>query len=203
MKRWKAIAGFCITLAAIAFVCIGHTTPRNLKAKAQELENYCRKHGYNTEVGILVDYGRHSGKVRFFVYDFRKKKVLLRSIAAQGWGKKGGFSNEKGSHCSSLGHYKIGRKRGMYSSKRRETYELDGLDASNSNARSRAILLHQVYLPPFTLYPLPIINGLRIGGKRILPAFSDGCITLPCSKFDSASEILGKRTKPVIMWVYN
>ena len=90
----------------------------------------------------------------------------------------------------------------MYSSDRM-AYELDGLDETNSNARVRAIILHQVALPAHVICPLPIPNGLRLFGKRIFSAVSAGCITIPFSKFDECSEVIETTDKPVIMWVYN
>ncbi|MBQ9137579.1 MAG: murein L,D-transpeptidase catalytic domain family protein [Alistipes sp.] len=196
-----------ITFVVVTAYVIGHIPPRNLEQKAAELEQYCRSNGYNTDVGILVDYSLYSGRARFFVWDFRAKRVVTSSICAQGYGGArmfGGtsFSNVPESKCTSLGHYKIGLKRKMYIMPIAKAYELDGLDSSNSNARSRYILLHQTPLP-VSIFPFPIPNGLSICGKRLLPAFSAGCITVPFSKFNSCSRAIDNPTKPVIMWVYN
>lgn len=206
LKKVLRITAIIIVLG-LTMYSIGHIPPRNLEAKAAELEQYCKRNGYNTDVGILVDYSLYSGRERFFVWDFHKKKIITSSICAQGCGGAktfGGnsFSNTPGSNCSSLGHYKIGRKRKMYVMPIAMAYELDGLDKTNSNARSRAILLHQTFLPTF-IFPLPIPNGLRISGKQIVPAFSEGCVTIPFSKFNSCSKAIENIKKPIIMWVYN
>ena len=114
-----------VLLCAIAiFSIIGNRLPDNIETKAKELKEYCVKNNYNTNVGVMVDYSVHSGCARFVVWDFKNNKVLLKSICAQGCGKgenqgKNVFSNEIGSLCSSLGHYKIGKKRKMNSIKGR------------------------------------------------------------------------------------
>ena len=205
MKRVLRFTAIIIVLG-LTMYSIGHIPPRNLEAKAAELEQYCKRNGYNTDVGILVDYSLYSGRERFFVWDFQAKKIITSSICAQGCGGAktfGGnsFSNTPGSNCSSLGHYKIGRKRKMYGMPIAMAYELDGLDKTNSNARSRAILLHQTFLPTF-IFPLPIPNGLRISGKQIVPAFSEGCVTIPFSKFNSCSKAIENIKKPIIRYLY-
>ncbi len=150
--------------------------------------------------------GVHSGKVRFFVWDFNKEKVVLSSICAQGCGKgntygKNKFSNEVGSKCSSLGHYKIGESRMMMKGTR-PAYTLYGLDKTNSNAFKRAILLHPVHLPNFAIYPFRISSKkYRILGWTIRP-YSEGCITIPFAKYKKVSKIIKKTDKPIIIWVY-
>lgn len=125
-KRFLLLVSLTVVLlCAIAiFSIIGNRLPDNIETKAKELKEYCVKNNYNTNVGVLVDYSVHSGCARFVVWDFKNNKVLLKSICAQGCGKgenqgKNVFSNEIGSLCSSLGHYKIGKKRKMNSIKGR------------------------------------------------------------------------------------
>ena len=147
------------------------------------LKSYCRANGYNTDVGILVDYGRHSFQHRFYVVDLNTGDIVLQSLCGHGRGGKsnilrGEFSNISGSHCSSLGHYKIGRERKMYNYPV-NAFELDGLDQTNSNARARAILIH------------PSV------GPRSL-----GCITLPFLKYKRVAKTLHSQSQNVIMWAY-
>jgi hypothetical protein len=55
--------------------------------------------------------------------------------------KKAKFDNRDDSHCSSLGKFKVG-KRDYSSWGIKVKYWLDGLEDTNSNARSRVVVLH-------------------------------------------------------------
>lgn len=83
---------------------------------------------------IYVDYGKPEFSRRLTFND-------THYHCASGSGK--GFSNKPGSHCSSLGHFNvIGRKR---MSNGYPALVLEGTDSTNSNARSRGILIHPSY----------------------------------------------------------
>lgn len=208
LKRIIIAATVVICCCIALCIIIGRSLPSNIESKAQELQSYCKKHGYNTEIGVLVDYGRYSGRVRFFVWDFKQEKVILRSTCAQGCGKganagKKVFSNEIGSLCTSLGHYKIGKQRKMNSMKGRPAFTLTGLDKTNSNAIVRGILLHPVHLPSYLIYPLSIPEKVwRVLGKALFRPYSEGCITIPFKQYHKTADILLNEKKPVIMWVY-
>lgn len=206
MRKFFLILLCCLGCIALLFSVIGNDKPNNLESKANELKKYCSKNGYSTDVAILVDYGVHSGKVRLFVWDFNKQKVVLSSICAQGCGKgkmsgKKVFSNKVGSLCSSLGHYKIGGKRTMLRGTR-SAYTLYGLDETNSNALKRGILLHPVHLPSFSIFPFEIPAKKYKIFRWTIPPFSEGCITIPFTKFYRLQSILDKVDGNVIMWVY-
>ena len=199
-KRLFAYIALAIAIALIAINLIfGYEYPKDIQQRANELYAYCKKNGYNSHIGILVDYSVHSGKCRYFVWDFAKRKAVVSSVCPQGKGRgktygKDVFSNKPGSNCSSLGHYSIGKERKMYTMNF-DCLELDGLDASNSNARARTILLHPTYLLPISVYPLPICSAIP---------YSSGCVTIPLSKYkETAKSLRGAGDKPVIMWVYN
>ena len=169
-------------LVAIAFV-LCNLRPADLQDKADDLKSYCRAHGYNTDYAILVDFGRYSLQKRLYVYDFNKDKVVMKSLAGHGSGGnstmlRADFSNAHGSHCSSLGHYKIGRHRHMYNRPAVPAFELVGLDKTNSNALNRGILIHPAAGP-----------------------LSWGCVTLPVVRYHQLSELL-KTQGNTIMWVY-
>lgn len=79
---------------------------QRLREKAQAGKAYCDKNGYNTNYCFLVDFSIHSGKRRFFVWDFKGDSVKYASLCAHGYGKnstvsKPVFSNVEGSYCSS------------------------------------------------------------------------------------------------------
>ena len=211
MKRFLLLISLTVVLlCAIAlFRIIGNSLPNDMETKAQELKEYCVKNNYNTNIGILVDYSVHSGRTRFAVWDFNKNNALLKSICAQGCGKgenqgKNIFSNEIGSLCSSLGHYKIGKERTMNSIKGRPALNLSGLDPTNSNAAVRGILIHPVRLPSSCIYPFAIPSEVyRVFGRAIIRPYSEGCVTIPFDKYKESVEILNEnKGKPVIMWIY-
>ena len=206
-KAIVAIISVLIVLVAAINLIVRNTFPANIDKKIAELKSYCESNGYSTNVGILVDYGIHSGRARFYVCNLQSRSILINSICAQGCGKgqllgKNEFSNTPGSCCTSLGHYEIGRKRKMYSMNRM-AYELDVLDDTNSNARQRNILLHPVRMPDISIYPFRLPSKpLRILGRAILRPFSEGCITIPFDKFNDCSKHIDKEDKPIVMWVY-
>ena len=187
MKKFlKIIAAVLTTLAGstLLAVMLCNLKPVDLQDKADALKAYCQEHGYNTDYGVLVDFGRFSLQKRLYVYDFNKNKVVMRSLSGHGSGGNStilrpDFSNAHGSHCSSLGHYKIGRHRHMYNRPSVPAVELTGLDKTNSNAMARGILLHPSAGP-----------------------LSWGCVTLPLCKYLQLSNMLGSLPQNVIMWVY-
>lgn len=58
-----------------------------LKLKADSAKVYCVDKGFNTNYCFLVDFCIHSGKKRFFVWDFRGDSVVYASLCAHGYGK--------------------------------------------------------------------------------------------------------------------
>lgn len=110
---------------------------------------YAKKHQLNKEIQIVVDFGLHSGLERFYI--IQNGKIIKTGCVSHGcgnspWGKTKSatnaiVSNTNDSHCSSEGHYKIG-KRGVSEWGIKVNYILHGLDATNSNAQKRAIVLH-------------------------------------------------------------
>ena len=182
LKIIAATAVSIISLIAIAFV-VCNLRPADIRDKANTLKAYCQEHGYNADYAILVDYGRFSIQKRLFVYDFNRNKIVMNSLTGHGSGGSStlfrpDFSNAHGSHCSSLGHYKIVRERHMYNRPTVPAFELAGLDKTNSNALARGILIH------------PSVGPL-----------SWGCVTLPVARYHQLSEFL-KTQQNMIMWVY-
>ena len=207
MKRILLTAISIAALLLLLFLITGHSTPKDLDERAAEAFEYCKENGYSTDYCLLVDYGRHSGRVRFFLWDFEKDKPMLRCLCAHGYGKestarKPVFSNEPGSFCSSLGHYRVGREKTMSKPKGRKALVLYGKDKSNSNALQRGILIHPVSLPNFSIYPLMIpVKVHKVLGHKIRPK-SEGCITIPFRKYAEVVETAKSSDKPLMMWVY-
>ena len=207
MKRVLLTAISLATMLLLLFLITGQLTPKDLDERAEEALEYCNKNGYSTEYCLLVDYGRHSGRVRFFLWDFEKEEPVLKSLCAHGYGKgstarKPVFSNEPGSFCSSLGHYKVGREKAMSKPKGRKALVLYGKDKTNNNALQRGILIHPVSLPNFSIWPLMIpVKVHNVLGHKIRPK-SEGCISIPFRKYEKVSEIVKSSSKPLMLWVY-
>ena len=207
MKRTLLTAISIATQLLLLFLIIGHSAPKDLDERADEALKYCKENGYSTEYCMFVDYGRHSGRVRFFLWDFNKDKPVLKSLCAHGYGKgstarKPVFSNESGSFCSSLGHYRVGKEKTMSKPKGRKALLLYGKDNTNSNALKRGILIHPVSLPNFATYPFLIpVKVHKVLGHKIRPK-SEGCITIPFRKYKKVSNIVKSSSRPVFLWVY-
>ena len=183
LKIIATAAVFIVALITIAFV-LCNLRPLDFKDKADTLKSYCQEHGYNTGYGVLVDLGRFSLQKRLYVYDFNKNKVVMKSLSGHGSGGdstilRADFSNAHDSHCSSLGHYRIGKHRHMYNRPAVPAIEVHGLDKTNSNALTRGILIH------------PAVGPL-----------SWGCVTLPFTRYAQLSNILEGLPQNVVVWAY-
>ncbi len=207
MKRILLTAISIGAMLLLLFLITGNSVPRDLDERAEEALEYCRENGYSTDYCLFVDYGRHSGRVRFFIWDFSKGKPVMKCLCAHGYGKgstarKPVFSNKIGSFCSSLGHYKVGREKIMSKPKGRKALVLHGNDKTNSNALQRGILIHPVRLPNFPIYPLMIpVKVHKVLGHKIRP-YSEGCVTIPFRKYEMVAQIAKSSSKPLMMWVY-
>ncbi len=97
----------------------------------------------NKELLTVIDFSKSSNENRLFVIDIKTKKIVYKSLVAHG--RNSGyefatrFSNKISSYQSSLGFYKTAE---TYSGKHGFSLRLDGLEYSNSNARTRAIVIH-------------------------------------------------------------
>ena len=193
MKRILLTAISIGATLLLLFLIIGSSSSKDLDERADEALEYCEENGYSTEYCLLVDYG--------------KDKPILKSLCAHGYGKgstarRPVFSNEVGSFCSSLGHYRVGNEKTMSKPKGRKALLLYGRDKTNSNALWRGILIHPVSLPNFSIYPLLIpVKVHKVLGHKIRPK-SEGCITIPFRKYSKVVETVKSSSKPLMLWVY-
>ena len=144
----------------------------------------------------IVNFGKHSGEERFFIYNVRNNKYEYSGLVQHGNGKgntasKPKFSNVIGSNCSSLGLYKITSKDNMHSWPGAPCFRMVGLDSTNSNAIARGILIH----PSLTRTLMPFeIWGLDLP----LTGESRGCFAVSCNTMYEIS----KRFKKNNMYLY-
>ena len=167
-----------------------------LKAKADTAKAFCKQKGLNTQYCFLVDFSIHSGKNRFFVWDFSIDTIKYESLCCHGYGKKSTqtkpvFSNVEGSYCSSLGKYKIGVR--SYSNWGINVhYKMHGYDKTNSNAFKRWVVLHShTPVPDHEIYP----NHLPLGWSQGCPVINDDIMR----KVDT---MLKGAKKPILLWIY-
>jgi hypothetical protein len=170
-----------------------------IKKKAREAEQFCRSKKMNPDFCILIDMKLHSGVKRFFVWDFKKDTITHSFLVGHGccnnpWNadfskETPGFSNIDGSHCSSLGKYKIG-ERGYSDWGINVKYVLHGMEPSNSNAFKRFIVFHSWEVVSDTeVYP----DGTPEGW---------GCPTISNTSLKKIDPIIKAASKPVLMWIY-
>lgn len=156
--------------------------------------------GYNPKFCLLLDMSIHSGKNRFFVYNFEKDTLIHQGLVAHGccdkpWGTDSTklsprFSNVENSHCSSLGKYKIG-KRGYSDWGIHVNYKLHGLDSTNSNAYQRFIVLHSWNaVSKQENYPRGTPEGW-------------GCPAIENSLMKEVDSLLKTSEAPTLLWIYN
>ncbi|MFR0676885.1 murein L,D-transpeptidase catalytic domain-containing protein [Dysgonomonas mossii] len=168
-----------------------------LKAKADEAKVYSKQQGLSSKHCILIDFSIHSGKNRFFVWDFAKDSIKYESLCCHGYGQKSTqskpvFSNVEGSYCSSLGKYKTGAR--SYSTWGINVhYKLHGLEKTNSNAFKRIIVLHS-HNPVANKEVYP--NHLPLG-------WSQGCPVINNEVMRKCDALLKESKKPLLLWIYN
>ncbi|MNK63629.1 hypothetical protein D3C87_828490 [compost metagenome] len=142
---------------------------------------YNLKHsGLTSNKGILsiADFDQLSTKKRLYIIDLNKKELLLNTWVAHGQNSGGDeatkFSNTNNSLSSSLGFYVTGE---VYRGIHGKSLKLDGMDEGfNSNARSRAIVVHGApYVSDGTIKALGRL-GRSQGCPAVAPELADKVI---------------------------
>ncbi|MGH6950003.1 MAG: murein L,D-transpeptidase catalytic domain family protein [Vitreimonas sp.] len=149
----------------------------------QALASYERhQDGRLTGAMMIVDYSKRSSEQRLYLLDLRSGTVRSLLVAhGQGSdrnhdGLADFFSNEDGSHASSLGAYRAAER---YQGGHGLSLRLDGLDATNRSARARAIVLHsQWYVSP------------QIVAQRGVLGRSWGCFVVERGVIEDAVDLL-------------
>lgn len=165
-----------------------------LSNKLWEADDYCWDNDLNTEIGIFIDLGMNSGYFRCWVIGYSDGVIRSRGLVAHGSGKANWlptgtrkYSNEKGSLLSSLGKYKTGTS---YKGEYGLAYKLYGMEASNSNAYSRAIVLH-------AHNDIPDVQST----KALFQSW--GCPTVSRSFLKQLQSLIDNSEKPLLVWIFD
>ena len=172
---------------------------KRTKTKATEALAFCESNKLNLDFCILVDMQLHSGKNRFFVYDFKLDSITYKGLCSHGccdnaWGQDYSktnprFNNIPDSHCSSLGKYKLG-KRGYSNWGIHVNYKMHGLDSTNSKAYERFIVLHSWKdVADSETFPVGTPEGW-------------GCPAISNKLLKTIDPLLQKSKKDVLFWIY-
>lgn len=174
-------------------------SPVDLVVRADEAYEYAKANDFDLEHAVLIDFGRHSGKNRFFVWNFKENRVEIESLVAHGYGNTGYessnqeivFSNVPNSYTSSLGKYRLGA-RSWSNWGINIHYKMHGLEPTNDKAYERYIVLHSFkHVPSEEVYPAYLPMG-----------FSQGCPVIDDETMRKVDALLQTKTKPVLMWIY-
>lgn len=171
-----------------------------IRTRAGEAAYFIRQHDFEDGFCILADMHLHSGIRRMFVWDLKSDTIIRAFNVSHGCGSKVWswdltknqpvFSNKDGSHCSSLGKYRIG-ERGYSQWGIHVKYALHGLDKSNDHAFSRAIVLHSWdEITDDEVYP----DGTPEGW---------GCPAVSNASMRFLDSCLKKVDKPVLLWQFD
>jgi len=172
--------------------------PKNYTSQHTEALAFCKKKGYCQDYYFLVDLSVHSGKKRFYVYDFKQQKVIDSNLVTHGSCdafqdndtkyEKVKFSNKDKSHCSSIGKYKVG-KRDYSTWGINVKYWLEGLEDTNNNASQRVVVLH---------------SWDAVANTEIYPRYTPlswGCPAVSNLFMTKLDNKLRKTDKPVLLWI--
>ncbi len=146
---------------------------------AYQAHNEALKSGTtNSPIMTVVDYSKPAQQPRMWVVDTNKNQVLLNTYVAQG--STPGFSNQPGSHQSSLGTFKTSE---VYNGSHGESMRVQGLEPGvNDNALQRAIVVH---------------GGNYVGPDK--SGTSWGCFTVPN---EVAPKLIGLTQNGTIIHAY-
>lgn len=181
-------AAAALALPARAFAQVNPTATRDAALLGIAREQVARAGArlWKRDKVAIADFGLHSAQRRFHFVDLDNNRVESFHVSHgdgsdpdhDGWLKW--YSNLEGSHCTSRGAYMT---RSWYVGKYGTSIRLDGLDVTNSNALSRAIVMHQANYAR----PEQIDRYGRLGR-------SNGCFAMGPEQFDRALiELAGGR----------
>lgn len=168
---------------------------RHLRAKrstkGSAAQKFAEKMGFNSQFCFLIDMSIPSSQKRFFIYDMQGDSLLKSGLVTHGrcnekWLEGRRYSNVVGSGCTSLGKYRIGIP---YKGRFGQAYKLHGLEASNSAAFERFVVLHGQDCVP------SVATGDEI-------CQSDGCPTVAPEFLKVLGPSIRKSRQPVLLWIF-
>jgi hypothetical protein len=176
-----------------------NSTPSTLNSKdliapkrIQTVLEYVGQHGLDREYAFFINMKKESGSRRFYSVKLTTGELLNAGLVAHGRCNKAfltgrQYGNEVGCGCTSLGRYKVGN---AYQGRFGLAYKLHGLDATNSNAFKRYVVLHAHACVPYNeVAPAPICQ-------------SDGCPTVSPEFLQELKLVIVKAKKPMLLWIY-
>lgn len=183
-RRFLQVSVASAGLAALAGPVLAATEPRqSIVAAAQAgLERCAGRVRFRDVVGV-ADFSQPSSARRFHLVDLANGRVDSVLVAHgrgsdpdhTGWLRR--FSNAPGSEATSQGDYVTG---GYYVGAHGRSMRLEGLDPTNSNAESRAIVVHAAW------YVSPVmVRDHGVLGR------SEGCFAVSQSDLPTVLERLG------------
>jgi len=103
------------------------------------------RYGVTGKVIAIADMSQPSDAKRLYIIDLEKKELVLRTWVAHGQGSGdrmcSSFSNQEGSHQTSMGLYRVGAE--IVSPKHGRALLLHGLERGlNNNALDREVIMH-------------------------------------------------------------
>ncbi len=159
----------------------------------QHLPGWLRRQGYNTRRVLVAHLGLHSGLPRMVLLNVADGSWADSGLVAHGSGpevfaERPIYSNVPNSHCSSLGKYRIGT---AYKGRFGTAFKLHGLEAGNSKAFERFVVLHAYdCVPDATVFPDYICN-------------SQGCPMVSYGFLDRLKKVITASDKPMLLWIVN
>src|SRR3974377_1909220 len=115
--------------------------------KIDSVGAYIQNAGAPSDYAVLIDMSIPSNEKRLFLVQIRTRKIMYSTYVAHGKGSGMGskatyFSDKPGGLCTTLGHFKVGKK---YFGEHGEAFELIGLEKTNANAVKRSIVIHAAW----------------------------------------------------------
>ncbi|KGO97231.1 murein L,D-transpeptidase catalytic domain-containing protein [Flavobacterium enshiense] len=189
-----------VLLLFLLVICCNNSNKVNKNYSDYHLnaKKYCQVNGFNERYYFLLDLSIHSGKNRFFIYDFKKGAIVDQNLVTHGSCNvfetnptnyaTAKFDVKTNSHCSMKGKYRVG-KRDYSSWGINVKYWLEGLEETNKSAVDRVVVLH---------------SWEEVADKEIFPDYSPlswGCPAVSDAFMRKLDVKLKASDKPVLLWI--
>jgi hypothetical protein len=165
-------------VAGYAFVDPNQEVPQDLLRPALIFFELNKEKISNREYLTIVDFSQRSSEHRFFIVNMNSGKVWSTTVA-HGKGSDVNhdgyatvFSNSFNSDASSLGFFLTAE---IYNGHHGRSLALDGLSATNSNVRARAVVIH---------------GADYVSDANVIQGRSFGCFALPMNERSRVIDML-------------